>query len=241
MIRVGIGGWVFEPWRGMFFPKGLPQARELEHASRKLTSIEINGTFYRTQKPATLPQMGRRRRRTISCFRSRVRSSPPTAAYWRRPAPRSSASSPAACWSLKSKLGPVLWQMAPTKKFDPADFAAFLALLPPQLDGRAIRHAVEVRHESFIVPPSSSCCASIRWRPCWSIRQASDDCRRHQRFRLSAPAGNLREGEDRYTPRKRSIPGRSARRPGRRAARRPISRPSPADRRRKSRATCSST
>ena len=51
MIRVGIGGWVFEPWRGAFYPKGLPQARELEYASRKLTAIEINGTYYSTQKP----------------------------------------------------------------------------------------------------------------------------------------------------------------------------------------------
>ncbi len=51
VIRVGIGGWVFEPWRGVFYPKGLPQARELDHASRQLTTIEINGTFYGSQKP----------------------------------------------------------------------------------------------------------------------------------------------------------------------------------------------
>jgi uncharacterized protein YecE (DUF72 family) len=151
MIRVGIGGWVFEQWRGEFYPKGLPQARELEYASRKVTTIEINATFYRTQKSDSFRKWAAE---TPDDFVFSLKG--PQFATNRRvlaeagPAiERFFASGPR---ELKSKLGPVLWQMAPSKKFDPADFAAFLALLPPELDGRPIRHVVEVRHESFVVP-----------------------------------------------------------------------------------------
>ena len=137
MIRVGIGGWVFEPWRGEFYPKGLPQAQELSYASRKLTSIEINGTFYRTQKPDSFlkgPQFATNRRVLAEAGDSIERFFA------------------SGVLELKSKLGPILWQMAPTKKFDPDDFAGFLALLPKELAGTPIRHVVEVRHESFVTP-----------------------------------------------------------------------------------------
>jgi uncharacterized protein YecE (DUF72 family) len=149
MIRVGIGGWVFEPWRGAFYPKGLPQARELDYASRKLTSIEINSTFYRTQKPDSFRKWAAE---TPEDFVFSVKG--PQFATNRRVLAEAGPSIERffARLELKSKLGPVLWQMAPTKKFDPADFAAFLALLPTSLDGRPVRHAVEVRHESFLVP-----------------------------------------------------------------------------------------
>jgi uncharacterized protein YecE (DUF72 family) len=151
MIRVGIGGWVFEPWRGEFYPKGLPQARELDYASRKLTSIEINSTFYRTQKPDSFRKWAAE---TADDFVFSVKG--PQFATNRRVLAEAGPSIErffaSGVLELKSKLGPVLWQMAPTKKFDPADFAAFLALLPTSLDGRALRHAVEVRHESFLVP-----------------------------------------------------------------------------------------
>jgi len=151
MIRVGIGGWVFEPWRGEFYPKGLPQARELDYASRKLTSIEINSTFYRTQKPDSFRKWAAE---TPDDFVFSVKG--PQFATNRRVLAEAGPSIErffaSGVLELKSKLGPVLWQMAPTKKFDPADFAAFLALLPTSLDGRALRHAVEVRHESFLVP-----------------------------------------------------------------------------------------
>jgi uncharacterized protein YecE (DUF72 family) len=151
MIRVGIGGWVFEPWRGEFYPKGLPQARELDYASRKLTSIEINSTFYRTQKPDSFRKWAAE---TPDDFVFSVKG--PQFATNRRvlaeAAPSIERFFASGVLELKSKLGAVLWQMAPTKKFDPADFAAFLALLPTSLDGRPIRHAVEVRHESFLVP-----------------------------------------------------------------------------------------
>src|SRR5262249_33463693 len=151
MIRGGIGGWIFEPWRGEFYPKGLPQARELEHASRKLTSIEINSTFYRTQKADSFRKWAAE---TPDDFVFSLKG--PQFATNRRVLAEAGSSIErffaSGVLELKSKLGPVLWQMAPTKKFDPADFAAFLALLPARLDGRTIRHVVEVRHASFLVP-----------------------------------------------------------------------------------------
>ena len=151
MIRVGIGGWVFAPWRGEFYPKGLPQARELEHASRQLTTIEINGTFYRTQTPASFRKWGAE---TPDDFVFSLKG--PQFTTNRRVLAEAGESIArffaSGVLELKSKLGPILWQMAPTKKFDPEDFEAFLALLPQSLDGRPIRHVVEVRHESFLVP-----------------------------------------------------------------------------------------
>ena len=151
MIRVGIGGWVFKPWRGEFYPKELPQARELEHASRKLGTIEINATFYRTQKPDSFRKWAAE---TPDDFVFALKG--PQFATNRRVLAEAGESIErffaSGVLELKSKLGPVLWQMAPTKKFDPADFAAFLALLPRRLGDQTIRHAVEVRHESFLVP-----------------------------------------------------------------------------------------
>jgi uncharacterized protein YecE (DUF72 family) len=151
MIRVGIGGWVFKPWRGSFYPAGLPQAQELHYASRHLTSIEINGTFYRTQKPESFRKWADE---TPDDFVFALKG--PQFATNRRVLAEAGSSIErffeSGVLELKSKLGPILWQMAPTKKFDPEDFAAFLALLPPKAGGRAIRHVVEVRHESFLVP-----------------------------------------------------------------------------------------
>src|SRR5262245_45731279 len=151
MIRVGIGGWVFAPWRGEFYPKGLPQARELEPASSKLTSIEINGTFYRTQKPDSFRKWAQE---TPDDFVFSLKG--PQFATNRRVLGEAGESIErffkSGVLELKSKLGPILWQMAPTKKFDPEDFEAFLALLPRELDGRAIRHVVEVRQQSFLTP-----------------------------------------------------------------------------------------
>jgi uncharacterized protein YecE (DUF72 family) len=151
MIRVGIGGWAFKPWRGAFYPEGLPQAQELSYASRHLTSIEINGTFYRTQKPDSFRKWADE---TPDDFIFSLKG--PQFATNRRVLAESGSSIERFLGSglseLQSKLGPILWQMAPTKKFDPEDFAAFLALLPPKLDGRPLRHVVEVRHESFLVP-----------------------------------------------------------------------------------------
>jgi uncharacterized protein YecE (DUF72 family) len=151
MIRVGIGGWVYEPWRGVFYPKGLPQARELEHASRALTAIEINGTFYGTQKPASFQRWFAE---TPDDFVFSLKG--PRFATNRRVLAEAGESIErffgSGVLELKQKLGPVFWQMPPTKQFNPDDFAAFLALLPQKLDSRPIRHAVEVRHESFMTP-----------------------------------------------------------------------------------------
>jgi uncharacterized protein YecE (DUF72 family) len=151
MIRVGIGGWVYEPWRGVFYPKGLPHARELAYASRQLSTIEINGTFYGTQKPESF------RRWTADTPDDFVFSlKGPRYATHRRVLAEAGESIErffaSGVLELKEKLGPVLWQFPPTKAFDPEDFAAFLALLPPTIEGRPIRHAVEVRHKSFAAP-----------------------------------------------------------------------------------------
>jgi uncharacterized protein YecE (DUF72 family) len=151
MIRVGVGGWVYAPWRGTFYPKGLPQARELAHASKSLTTIEINGTFYGAQKPASFQRW---KAETPDDFVFSVKG--PRFATHR---PKLAEAGPSidrffgsGVLELGQKLGPVLWQFPPFKPFDPADFEAFLALLPRSLDGEAIRHAVEVRHKSFNAP-----------------------------------------------------------------------------------------
>jgi uncharacterized protein YecE (DUF72 family) len=151
MIRVGIGGWVYEPWRGIFYPKGLPHAQELGYASRKLTSIEINGTFYGTQKPESFRRWADE---TPDDFLFSLKG--PRYATHRRVLAEAGASIDrffaSGVLELKSKLGPVVWQFAPTKKFDAGDFAAFMELLPQRLDGRVIQHVVEVRHVSFVAP-----------------------------------------------------------------------------------------
>ena len=151
MIRVGIGGWVFEPWRGVFYPKGLAQARELFHASRAVTSIEINSTFYRTQKRDSFRKWANE---TPDDFVFSLKG--PQFATNRRVLAEAGESIErffaSGVTELKSKLGPVFWQMAPTKKFEPEDFAAFLALLPQSVEGLAVRHAVEVRDKSFVTP-----------------------------------------------------------------------------------------
>jgi uncharacterized protein YecE (DUF72 family) len=150
-IRVGIGGWTFEPWRGVFYPKGLPHAQELNYASRKLTSIEINGTYYGTQKPESFRKWANE---APEGFVFSVKG--PRYTVNRRVLREAGDSIKwffdSGVLELGPKLGPVLWQFAPTKKFDEADFGGFLELLPQKIDGRPLRHAVEVRHDSFCVP-----------------------------------------------------------------------------------------
>lgn len=150
-IRVGIGGWTFEPWRGTFYPEKLAQKRELEYASRQLTSIEVNGTYYRGQKPETFAKW---RDETPDGFVFSLKA--PRFATNRRVLAEAGESIDrffaSGVTELGDKLGPINWQFATTKAFDPQDFEAFLALLPRKVDGRAIRHVVEVRHESFQVP-----------------------------------------------------------------------------------------
>jgi uncharacterized protein YecE (DUF72 family) len=150
-IRVGIGGWTFEPWRDNFYPKGLKQARELEYASRQVTAIEINGTYYGSQKPESF---ARWHDETPDDFIFAVKG--PRFATNRKDLSQSATSVErfltGGVLELKEKLGPINWQFLPTKAFVPDDFAAFLTLLPAELEGRALRHAVEVRHQSFVTP-----------------------------------------------------------------------------------------
>ena len=150
-IRVGIGGWTFEPWRGVFYPDGLAQKRELEFASRALTSIEINGTFYSTFKPDSWRKW---HDETPDDFVFAVKAS----RYCTNRKELASAGPSIEKFmaqglsELGPKLGPINWQFANTKRFDAADFEAFLELLPKKQDGLALRHALEVRHESFASP-----------------------------------------------------------------------------------------
>jgi uncharacterized protein YecE (DUF72 family) len=150
-IRVGIGGWVFPPWRGTFYPDGLAQARELSFASRQITSIEINGTFYGSQKPASFRRW---HAETPDDFVFSLKG--PRFATHRRALGEAGPSIErfftSGVLELGAKLGPVLWQFPGTTRFDEENFAAFLALLPKDIDGRAIRHVLEVRHASFAAP-----------------------------------------------------------------------------------------
>src|SRR5580698_732504 len=148
MIYVGIGGWVFEEWRGGFYPKGLPQKRELEYASSHLTAIEINGTYYGSQKPESFRKWreGTPEGFVFSLKGPRFATNRRVLAESGDPIQKFFASG---VTELKEKLGPVNWQFMATKKFDAADFAAFLDLLPRKVNGQAIRHVVEVRHDSF--------------------------------------------------------------------------------------------
>lgn len=150
-IRVGIGGWIFEPWRGSFYPPGLPHRRELEYASRHVTSIEINGTYYGAQKRDSFIRW---REETPDDFVFSLKG--PRFTTNRRVLAEAGPSIErfldSGVLELKAKLGPINWQMLPAKQYDPADFEAFLKLLPPERDGQRLRHVVEVRHPSFVRP-----------------------------------------------------------------------------------------
>ena len=150
-IFVGVGGWTFEPWRGSFYPKGLPARRELEDMSSRLTSVEVNGTYYRLQTPSTFAKWHDETPEgfVFALKGSRYITNRKNLADAGESIERFMASG---LTELKEKLGPLNWQLAPTKKFDAEEFGAFLALLPKSLDGRFLRHAVEVRHPSFRVP-----------------------------------------------------------------------------------------
>jgi uncharacterized protein YecE (DUF72 family) len=147
-IRVGIGGWTFEPWRGTFYPDKLSQKKELEYASGKLSSIEINGTYYSGFKPETWMKW---RDETPDDFVFAVTAS-------RFCTNRKVLSEGAESFerfldqgltALGDKLGPINWQFMATKKFDPVDFEGFLKLLPKEKDGVRLRHALEVRSPTF--------------------------------------------------------------------------------------------
>jgi uncharacterized protein YecE (DUF72 family) len=147
-ILVGVGGWNFAPWRGTFYPKGLTQARELHFASRELTSIEINSTFYGLQKPATFQKW---HDETPDGFVFSVKA--PRFVMLRKDLATGAESIErflrSGLLNLGDKLGPIDWQLDPRKTFNPDEIAAFFELLPARLEGRALRHAIEPRNESF--------------------------------------------------------------------------------------------
>ena len=148
-IRVGVGGWTYEPWRSNFYPPGLPQHQELAFASRHLTAIEVNGTYYSSFKPATFAKW---RGETPDDFVFSLKAN--RFATNRKVLATAGESITrfvdSGISELGKKLGPIVWQFMPTKQVDAEDFEAFLALLPRSVNGVALRHVLDVRHESFM-------------------------------------------------------------------------------------------
>lgn len=173
-IRIGISGWRYKPWRGTFYPKSLPQRAELQFASKALPIIEINGTFYSLQRPDSFAQWYEQ---TPDDFLFSLKA-PRYITHIRR---LRQIEKPLANWfasglfNLREKLGPILWQFPPTYKYDAARMSEFLAMLPMDTKtaaalarkrdafmkgrtqlaidaNRPLRHAIEIRHESFAHP-----------------------------------------------------------------------------------------
>ena len=150
-IRTGIGGWTFDPWDDSFYPSDLPKKRQLDYASRQLTAIEVNGTYYSSQKPATFAKWASEvpdgfvfsLKASRYCTNRKVlaEAGPSIEKFVNQ-----------GIAELGDHLGPILWQFMATKKFEPEDFEAFLTLLPKTLEGRPLTHVVEPRHASFQVP-----------------------------------------------------------------------------------------
>lgn len=150
-IRTGIGGWTFDAWDDSFYPGDLPKKRQLEYASRQLTAIEVNGTYYSSQKPATFAKWASEVPDgfVFSLKASRFCTNRKVLA---EAGPSIDKFVNQGIAELGDHLGPILWQFMATKKFEPEDFEAFLELLPKTLEGRPLSHVVEPRHESFQVP-----------------------------------------------------------------------------------------
>ena len=150
-IRTGIGGWDYDPWRETFYPPKLAKAKQLEHAARQLTAIEINATYYKLQKPELFARWAKA---VPDGFKFAIKAS--RYCSNRRLLGEGGEAIERFCGQgfteLGDRLGPILWQFMATKKFDPDDFQAFLALLPATVDGVSVRHAIEPRHESFRDP-----------------------------------------------------------------------------------------
>jgi uncharacterized protein YecE (DUF72 family) len=147
-IHIGVGGWDFDPWRGTFYPAGLAKTKQLEHLAGRLNATEINATYYKLQSPALFERWGKM---VPDGFKFAVKAS--RFCTNRKLLGDAAESIGKFCaqgfTELGDKLGPILWQMMPTKRFDPAEIAGFFQLLPTSRDGMALRHAIEPRHESF--------------------------------------------------------------------------------------------
>lgn len=150
-IRAGIGGWTFEPWEGTFYPQDLPKKRQLEYAAGKLRTIEVNGTYYSGFKPETYAKWAAetpdgfvfsiKGNRFVTNRRVLAEAGESMQKFFAQ-----------GLEELGPKLGPIVWQFAPTKKFDAEDFEGFLKLLPDKQAGLPLRHALEVRNPSFMDP-----------------------------------------------------------------------------------------
>lgn len=148
-IHVGIGGWTYPPWRNNFYPPAWPQSRELEYAGARLGAIEINATYHGAQKPASF---ARWRDATPDGFKFSVKASR-FATNRKRLAEAGESIArfiDGGIAQLGAKLGPIVWQFMPTKAFEPEDFEGFLRQLPRHVDGLPLRHALEVRHATFM-------------------------------------------------------------------------------------------
>jgi uncharacterized protein YecE (DUF72 family) len=217
-IHVGVGGWTYAPWRGTFYPDKWPQAQELDYAGAHLTGIEINGTFYRGQSPASF---------------AKWRDAVPDGFVFTVKAHRSCVNrkvlaeagesiarfTGTGLGALGGRLGPILWQLAATKRFDADDIAAFLALLPAEGGGLPLRHAIEPRHESFRDPAFFTMCraagvavvyAEAEKYPCFEEQTADFTYARFQCAREELDAGYSDADLDRIAEQARawSIGGR---------------------------------
>ena len=198
-IRIGIGGWTFEPWRGVFYPKGLAHSKELAYASERLTSIEVNGTFYRSQTPATFRKWASE---VPNGFVFSLKG--PRFAINRRVLAEAGDSIKrfldSGVTELGEHLGPLLWQFAPFKKFDPADFGKFLEALPDTFDGHTLRHVIEVRHPSFLMPEFIAMLRQFKMAPVYTDHATYPNIAdRHRRFRLCAAAAGRGQRPDRLS------------------------------------------
>ena len=211
MIRVGIGGWTYPPWRGVFYPDKLPQTKELEYASRQLGVIEINATFYGRQARKSWEKWAET---APAGFQFAVKGSrycvmKPRLAEAVEGLSGFFAQGFAA---LGPKLGPILWQFASRRKFDRDDIAGFVDLLPEEVDGIKLRHAIEPRHESFDDEKFFHLC---RERNIAVVLEDSDEYptveadtanfayARFQRMREEVPTGYKVDALDRFAKRAR--------------------------------------
>ena len=156
-IHVGVGGWDFDPWRETFYPPGVPRAKQLEYLATRLNATEINATYYRTQSPALFERWGKA---VPDGFKFAIKAS----RFCTNRKVLAEAGESVGRFvgqgivELGDRLGPILWQFMATKKFDAEDLGAFLKLLPAAHEGVALRHAVQVRHDSFADPAFIAMC-----------------------------------------------------------------------------------
>ncbi len=216
-IRIGIGGWSYPPWRGVFYPEKLAQAKELDYASHALTAIEINATFYGRQSPKSWANW---ERIAPDGFQFAVKGSRYCVM---KPKLAEAGEGLAGFFAqgfavLGPKLGPILWQFAARRKFDRDDIAGFLDLLPREVDGVALRHTVEPRHESFRDDKFLDLCrehnAAVVFAdsddyPCIEANTADFAYARLQRMNEEVPTGYDETALDRFAERARGQAGDS--------------------------------